>query len=170
MSVVLLGILTQATQCEDEPEEPPYVMSDDNVPQDFFLTTISTAFFQENIVGYGWKWKESRRIDKEGRGVSYDASTLTDYIPDDLYFGTDSMTVFVYKQDCNERRTDSYVYDATDNRVLSHAIDYMQLTYATSYGISFIERHGDSYYHNYYEPMLPYELNARWNGSKPAKP
>ena len=113
---------------------------------------------------------ESIGIDEKGVGVRYDASNLSDYIPNDLYFGADSMTVFMYKESSNERRTDSYFYDATNNRIFSQAIVYMQLTYADSVNISFIEQLGNHYYKSYYERMLPYELNARWNGSKPGKP
>ena len=170
LSVLLFGILTQATSCEEDYPEQSYIMSEDNVPEEPYLTTISTAYFQTNIVGHGWKWKESWRIDEKGVGVRYDAANLSDYIPVDLYFGADSMTVFMYKETSNERRTDSYIYDATNNRILSQAIDYMQLTDADSSCISFIERHGNHYYKSYYDRMLPYELNARWNGSKPETP
>ena len=168
--VLLFGILTQATSCEGDYPEQNYIMSEDNVPQEPYLTTISADYFLANIVQHGWKWKESWRIDEKGVGVRYDASNLSDYIPNDLYFGADSMTVFMYKESSNERRTDSYFYDATNNRILSQAIVYMQLTYADSVNISFIEQLGNHYYKSYYERMLPYELNARWNGSKPGKP
>lgn len=170
LSVLLFGILTQATSCEEDYPDQSYIMSENNVPQEPYLTTISTAYFHANIVGHGWKWKESWQIDEKGVGMRYDASNLSDYIPNDLYFGADSMTVFMYKETSNERRTGSYIYDATNNCILSQAIDYMQMTDADSFSISFIERHGDRYYKSNYERMLPYELNARWNGSKPEKP
>ena len=147
-----------------------YTMSEDNIPQEPYLTTISAAFFQANIIGHGWKWNGSWRIDKNGNSKRYDVTNLSDYIPNDLYFGADSMTVFVYKQSSNVRCTDSYTYDVANNRILSQAIDYMQLIDADSVRISFIERHGDYYYKSNYDRMLPYELNARWNGSKPETP
>ena len=170
LSVLVFGILTQAMSCEEEFPEQTYILSEDKVPQEPYLTTISTDYFQANVVGHGWKWKESWRIDEKGVGIRYDAANLTDYIPNDLYFGVDSMTVFLYKQACNERLTDSYTYDAANNQILSQAIVYMQLTDADSLSISFIERHGNHYYNSRYERMLPYELNARWNGSKSEKP
>lgn len=169
LSVLMFGILTQASSCEEDFPEHIYIMSEDKVPQEPYLTTISSGYFQSNIVGHGWKWKESWLIDEEGVGVHYDATNLSDFIPNDLYFGVDSMTVFMYKQASNERLTDSYAYDATNNRILSQVVVYMQLTYADSITISFIERLGNHYYKSYYERMLPYELNARWNGSKPQK-
>lgn len=170
LSVFLFGILTQATSCEEDYPENNYIMSEDNVPQEPYLTTISAEFFQANIVHHGWKWKESWQIDEKGVGVRYEATNLSDYTPNDLYFGADSMTVFLYKQTCNEHRTASYIYDTTNNRILSNAIVYMQLTYADSLNISFIERLGNHYYKSNYERMLSYELNARWNGSKPEIP
>ena len=171
LSVMLFGIMTQATSCEfEEIPEQSFIMSEDNVPQEPYLTTISAAYFQTNIVERGWKWKESWQINEKGVGIRYDASNLSDYIPNDLYFGADSMTVFMYKQTSNERRTKSYIYDASNNHILSQAIAYMQLIYADSVNISFIEQHGSHYYKSNYERMLPYELNARWNGSKPENP
>lgn len=170
LALLLFGILTQATSCEEEELPMRYLMSEDNVPQEPYLTTISAAFFQANIVGHGWKWNGSWRIDENGNSERYDVTNLSDYIPNDLYFGADSMTVFVYKQSINERHTDSYTYDVANNRILSQAIDYMQLIDADSVSISFIERHGNHYYKSYYDRMLPYELNARWNGSKPETP
>lgn len=170
LSLLLLAILTQATSCEEEEYQMRYTMSEDNIPQEPYLTTISAAFFQANIIGHGWKWNGSWRIDKNGNSKRYDVTNLSDYIPNDLYFGADSMTVFVYKQSSNVRRTDSYTYDVANNRILSQAIDYMQLIDADSVSISFIERHGDYYYKSNYDRMLPYELNARWNGSKPETP
>jgi len=170
LSVLLFGLLTQSTSCEEDCLDPNYIMSEDNVPQEPYLTTISRRYFQTNIVEHGWKWKESWRIDENGVSARYDATNMSDFIPNDLYFGTDSMTVFIYKQSSNERRTDNYIYDAHNNLILSQAIAYMQLTYADSLNISFIERLGNHYYKSNYERMLPYELNARWNGSKPENP
>lgn len=170
LSVLMFGILTQATKCGEDLPEQGYIMSEDKVPQEYFLTTISANYFQTNIAQHGWKWKEAWRIDEEGIGVRYEATSLSDLIPHDLYFGADSMTVFLYKQTSNERQTDSYTYDATNNRILSQAVAYMQLTDADSVSIAFIERLGNHYYKSRYERMLPFELNARWNGSKPVNP
>ena len=170
LSLLLLAILTQATSCEEEEYPMRYTMSEDNIPQEPYLTTISAAFFQANIIGHGWKWNGSWRIDKNGNSKRYDVTNLSDYIPNDLYFGADSVTVFVYKQSSNVRRTDSYTYDVANNRILSQAIDYIQLIDADSVSISFIERHGDYYYKSNYDRMLLNELNARWNGSKPETP
>lgn len=167
ITVLLFGMLTQATTCEEDLNDHSYIMSEEKVPQEPYLTTISADCFQTNIARYGWKWKESWRIGEDGIGVRHYATNESDFIPNDLYFGTDSMTVFLYRQDSNLRRTDSYTYDAANNRIMSNAIVYMQLTYADSVSISFIERLGDYYYKSDYERMLPYELNARWNGSKP---
>ena len=66
LSVFLFGILTQATSCEEDYPENNYIMSEDNVPQEPYLTTISAEFFQANIVHHGWKWKESWQIDEKG--------------------------------------------------------------------------------------------------------
>ena len=79
------------------------------------------------------------------------------------------MTVFVYRHDSNERHRESFSYDATNNLIISKAIVYMQLVVADSTSVSFIERLNGHYYKSTYERMLPYELNARWNGSKPEK-
>lgn len=169
LSVLMLGILTQAMSCDEELPEYTYILVN-HVPQYPYLTTVSSAFFQANVAGYGWKWKESWRINENGVGERYHPDRQSDYVPNDLYFGADSMTVFVYKQSSNERRTDSYTYDAADNRILSPTIVYMQLTHADSLTISFIEQLGSDYYESSYVRMLPYELNARWNGSKPVDP
>ena len=167
ITVLLFGMLTQAMTCEEDYLDQHYIMSEDKVPQEPYLTTISTDYFQANVARCGWKWKESWRIGEDGIGVRHYATNESDFIPNDLYLGTDSMSVFLYRQDCNLRRTDSYTYDAVNNRILSNAIVYMQLTYADSVRISVIERLGDYYFKSDYERMLPYELNARWNGSKP---
>lgn len=170
LPVLMFGILTQAMSCESDLPEQSFIMSENKVPQKPYLTTISSDYFQSNIMGHGWKWKESWRIDENGVGVFYHATNLSDLIPNDLYFGVDSMTVFVYKQASNERLTDSYAYDSSHNLILSRAVAYMQLTDADSVSITFIERLGSHYYESIYERMLPYELNARWNGSKPERP
>lgn len=167
-AVLMLGILTQAMKCDDEDySEHEYVMSEDKVPQDPYFTTISAAYFQSTVVGHGWKWRWSERIGENGMGVTYYVGSGSELIPDDLYFGTDSLTLFMYKQDSNLRRTDSYTYDVANNQIRSSAIVYMQLTRADTTSIHVIERLGSHYYKNCYERMLPYELNARWNGSKP---
>jgi hypothetical protein len=169
-AVLAFGILTQAMKCVDEDyPDQEFVMSEEKVPQDPYFTTISAAYFYENITGHGWKWNRSLRIDGNGNGSLYYITSWSDMIPNDLYFGVDSLTLFMYKQDSNLQRTDSYTYDATNNRIKSNAITYMQLIYADTTNIFFIERLGDHYYKNYYERMLPYELNARRNGSKPEK-
>ena len=170
LGLLMLGLLTQAMQCEEEFPENTFIMSDDEVPQEPYLTTISSDFFRQNIVGQGWKWKESWRINSEGVASYYDLTTETDFIPYDLYFGVDSMTVFLYKPNINERRSEDYIYDATNNRVLSKAIVYMQIIYADPAFLTLIDRIGDYYYRSHYERMLPFELNARWNGSKPVEP
>lgn len=170
LSVLMIGILTQATTCENDLPERNFIFSEDKVPQEPYLTTISADYFLANVVRHGWKWKESWRIGEDGVSVRYTPTNVSDFIPNDLYFGTDSMTVFLYRQTSNERRTDSYTYDATNNRILSQAIVYMQLTDADSVSISVIEHIDNHYYKSRYERMLPYELNARWNGSKPANP
>ena len=164
----MLGLLTQAMKCEDD--LPEYIMSEDKLPQAAYLTTISSDHFRQNIVGKGWKWKESWRIDSEGLTSYYDVTAESDFIPNDLYFGTDSITIFLYKPKSNERRTEEYSYDATNNRVFSKAIVYMQIIHADSGSLTLTERFGDYYYKSYYEFMLPYELNARWNGSIPEEP
>lgn len=168
--VLMFGILTQATSCEDDFPEQSYIMSEDRVPQEPYLTTISADYFRANIIGNGWKWKESWRIGDDGIGMYLYVTNASDFIPYDLYFGTDSMTVFLYKQDRNLRRTKGFIYDAANNRILSDAIAYMQLTYADSVNISVIEQNGGYYYKSSYERMLPYELNARFNGSLPENP
>lgn len=170
LMVLMFGILTQATSCEKEFPEQTYIMSEDKVPQETYLTTISADYFKTNIAGHGWKWKESWRIGEDGIGMHYGVTNESDFIPNDLYFGTDSMTVFLYRQDRNLRRTKGFTYDAANNRILSDAIAYMQLTYADSVNISFIEQNGGYYYKSCYERMLPYELNARFNGSLPENP
>ena len=170
LMVLMFGILTQATSCEKEFPEQTYIMSEDKVPQETYLTTISADYFKTNIAGHGWKWKESWRIGEDGIGMHYGVTNESDFIPNDLYFGTDSMTVFQYKKDCNLRRTGSYTYNAANNQVLSNAIDYMQVTHVDSAKFEVIERLGRHYYKSCYERMVPYEVNARWNGSKPENP
>lgn len=167
LAILMFGILTQATTCEDDIPKQNYIMNEDKVPQEPYLTTISSDYFQANVARHGWKWKGSWRIGEDGISMCYYATNEWDFMPNDLYFGTDSMTVFLYKQDCNLRRTDSYTYDAANNLIKSNAIVYMQLTDADSLNITFIERLGNYYYKSSYERMLPYEVNARWNGSKP---
>lgn len=168
--LLMIAVLTQATQCEEDLPELRYTMSEDRVPQEPYLTTIATDYFKSNIVNYGWKWKESWRIGEDGISVRYYATTESDFIPNDLYFGKDSMTVFQYKKDCNLRRTGSYTYNAANNQVLSNAIDYMQVTHVDSAKFEVIERLGRHYYKSCYERMVPYEVNARWNGSKLENP
>ena len=91
----------------------------------------------------------------------------SEFIPKDLYFDKDSITLFLFKQNINERQSDAYTYDVSKNLIVSKVVNYMQLAYADSTNIKLIERIGNNYYANYYERMLPYELNALWNGSKP---
>ena len=170
LTVLMFAMLTQAMTCEEEDTWLVFTMTENKVPQEPSLTTISTNFFQENVAGHGWKWNYSYRIDENGIGEAYSATSLSDFTPNDLFFGTDSMTVFMYRKDSNVRRTKSYTYDASNNRILSDAIAYMQLTHADPYRIEFIELLDGHYYKNHYERMLPYEVNARWNGSKPESP
>ncbi len=167
LAVLMFGILSQAMTCEEE--FPEYIMSEGEIPQVPYLTTISAGFFQENIVGHGWKWKASWLIGEDGYGTSFYPTDESGFVPNDYYFGTDSMTVFVYRHDSNERHRESFSYDATNNLIISKAIVYMQLVVADSTSVSFIERLNGHYYKSTYERMLPYELNARWNGSKPEK-
>ena len=168
MVVLLFGMTTMAFRCDDDfPGENEYVMSEDNVPQEYYHTTISANYFQQCIVGYGWKLKESWKINANGVASLYIINGESEFIPKDLYFDKDSITLFLFKQNINERQSDAYTYDVSKNLIVSKVVDYMQLAYADSTNIKLIERIGNSYYANYYERMLPYELNALWNGSKP---
>lgn len=168
MVVLLFGMTTMAFRCDDDyPGENEYVMSEDNVPQEYYHTTISASYFQQCIVGYGWKLDESWKINADGVASLYITNGESDFIPKDLYFDKDSITLFLFKQNINERQSDAYTYDVSKNLIVSKVVDYMQLAYAGSTNIKLIERIGNTYYANYYERMLPYELNALWNGSKP---
>jgi hypothetical protein len=169
LGILMLGTLTQAMSCEEGYDEDTYMMSEDRVPLVPYLTTISSNYFRQHVVNQGWRWKEAQRINTEGIASRYVVTAQSDFIPYDLYFGPDSITLFLYKENQNERRTNSYTYNATNNQISSMAVLYMQLIDADSTHISLIERHRDYYYRSYYERMLPYELKARWNGSEPEK-
>ncbi|MBQ2345335.1 MAG: hypothetical protein II390_06955, partial [Prevotella sp.] len=70
----------------------------------------------------------------------------------------------------NERQSESYTYDASNNLIVNNMVKYMQLVHADSLRVSFIERRGNNYFESKYERMLPYELNARWLGFTPKQP
>lgn len=171
MGVLMLGMITQAMTCDGYDEDLlEYTMSKDNVPQVPYLTTISANYFTENVTQQGWKWMETWQIGANGVGKRIKMSFESDFIPTDLYFGTDSMTMFLYKRNSNERQTASYRYDASNNLIVSDMVKYMQLIQADTLHISFIERRGNVYYESKYNRMLPYELNARWIGFTPIQP
>ncbi len=55
ITVLLFGMLTQATTCEDDLNDQRYIMSEDKVPLEPYLTTISADYFQANVARFGWK-------------------------------------------------------------------------------------------------------------------
>jgi len=71
--VLLFGMTTMAFRCDDDypGENCVYVMSEDNVPQEYYHTTISASYFQQCIVGYGWKLDESWKINADGVASLY---------------------------------------------------------------------------------------------------
>lgn len=171
LGVLMLGMITQAMTCDEYDDYlMEYTMSKDNVPQVPYLTTISSNYFMENVTQHGWKWIETWQIGADGIGKRFHVTFESDFIPNDLYFGTDSMTMFLYKRNSNERQTASYTYDAANNLIVSDIVKYMQLVQADSLRVSFIERRGNHYFESKYERMLPYELNARWLGFTPKQP
>ena len=171
LGVLMLCMITQAMTCDGYDDDlMNYTMSKDNVPQVPYLTTISSDYFKEIVVQHGWKWKESWLIGADGIGKRVVVSSESDFVPNDLFFGTDSITVFMYKRNSNERQSESYTYDASNNLIVNNMAKYMQLVHADSLHISFIERRGNNYFESKYERMLPYELNARWLGFTPKQP
>jgi hypothetical protein len=57
------------------------LMSGDKVPQCPYLTTISAAYFNENIAGHGWKWVSSWLIGEDGTGAPYYLTSKSEMIP-----------------------------------------------------------------------------------------
>ena len=166
MQIFCFALLTQAMDCGEDFGESPnqYSKNQEGRPEYQWIVTISADRFNSHVVGRGWKWKRAMRITEEG-AVEALAYTGNGY-PRDYYFTADSVVVFEYYKDQNVRHGGTYSYDETRNTVVSPLIEYMQIS-GLSGRMMTVEWCGSiGYVENYYEEMLPHELNAQMLGFK----
>jgi hypothetical protein len=165
--IFAIVLLTQANCCEgDFDTEPKYPKNVKGRPEYEWLVTVSAEQFNKNAVGSGWKWKSTERITENGETEAF--VFVGNGYPLEYYFTPDSVWIFRYYQDRNIRQCSSFVYDETENLVVSPLIKYMQICRLDSSWMMTIEQAGDmGYFVNYYDRMLPFELNARMLGFEP---
>ena len=165
--VFTIVLLTQAMTCEgDFDREPKYQKNAKGRPEYEWLVTVSADQFNKDAIGSGWKWKTTERITEEGETEAF--VFVGNGYPLEYYFTPDSVWIFRYYQDRNLRQCSTFVYDETENLVESPLIEYMQIRDLDSSRMITIEQAGDmGYFVNYYDRMLPFELNARMLGFEP---
>ena len=164
MIVFAFVLLTQAMQCnEDYENEPLYPKNAEGKPEYIYLNTVSAKRFNRYAVRNGWKWSGSFRITEEGNLEKYVFTGNGN--PVEYYFTSDSVIAFRYYQDRNVRWRDTYQYDETKNQLNIPSIEYMQVTSLDSLSMETIESvEGIGFFLNFYERMMPFELNARMLG------
>lgn len=165
--IFAFALLTQATYCEgDYDREPKYPKNAKGRPEYKWLVTVSADQFSKYAVGSGWKWKSTERITEEGKAEAF--TFVGNGYPSEYYFTSDSVWIFRYYQDRNLRQCSTFVYDETENLVLSPLIEYMQICNLGNSWMMTVERAGEiGYVVNYYDKMMPFELNARMLGFEP---
>ena len=164
MIVFAFVLLTQAMQCnEDYENEPLYPKNAEGKPEYIYLNTVSAKRFNRYAVRNGWKWSGSFRITEEGNLEKFVFTGNGN--PMEYYFTSDSVIAFRYYQDRNVRWRDTYQYDETKNQLNIPSIEYMQVTSLDSLSLETIESvEGIGFFLNFYERMMPFELNARMLG------
>lgn len=164
MIVFAFVLLTQAMQCnEDYENEPLYPKNAEGKPEYIYLNTVSAIRFNRYAVRNGWKWSGSFRITEEGNLEKFVFTGNGN--PVEYYFTSDSVIAFRYYQDRNVRWRDTYQYDETNNQLNIPSIEYMQVTSLDSLSMETIESvEGIGFFLNFYERMMPFELNARMLG------
>lgn len=164
MIVFAFVLLTQAMQCnEDYENEPLYPKNAEGKPEYIYLNTVSAKRFNRYAVRNGWKWSGSFRITEEGNLEKFVFTGNGN--PVEYYFTSDSVIAFRYYQDRNVRWRDTYQYDETKNQLNIPSIEYMQVTSLDSLSMETIESvKGIGFFLNFYERMMPFELNARMLG------
>lgn len=164
MIVFAFVLLTQAMQCnEDYENEPLYPKNAEGKPEYIYLNTVSAKRFNRYAVRNGWKWSGSFRITEEGNLEKFVFTGNGN--PVEYYFTSDSVIAFRYYQDRNVRWRDTYQYDETKNQLNIPSIEYMQVTSLDSLSMETIESvEGIGFFLNFYERMMPFELNARMLG------
>ena len=164
MIVFAFVLLTQAMQCnEDYENEPLYPKNAEGKPEYIYLNTVSAKRFNRYAVRNGWKWSGSFRITEEGNLEKFVFTGNGN--PVEYYFTSDSVIAFRYYQDRNVRWRDTYQYDETKNQLNIPSIEYMQITSLYSLSMETIESvEGIGFFLNFYERMMPFELNARMLG------
>ena len=164
MIVFAFVLLTQAMQCnEDYENEPLYPKNAEGKPEYIYLNTVSAKRFNRYAVRNGWKWSASFRITEEGNLEKFVFTGNGN--PVEYYFTSDSVIAFRYYQDRNVRWRDTYQYDETKNQLNIPSIEYMQVTSLDSLSMETIESvEGIGFFLNFYERMMPFELNARMLG------
>lgn len=164
MIVFAFVLLTQAMQCnEDYENEPLYPKNAEGKPEYIYLNTVSAKRFNRYAVRNGWKWSGSFRITEEGNLEKFVFTGNGN--PVEYYFTSDSVIAFRYYQDRNVRWRDTYQYDETKNQLNIPSIEYIQVTSLDSLSMETIESvEGIGFFLNFYERMMPFELNARMLG------
>ena len=164
MIVFAFVLLTQAMQCnEDYENEPLYPKNAEGKPEYIYLNTVSAKRFNRYAVRNGWKWSGSFRITEEGNLEKFVFTGNGN--PVEYYFTSDSVIAFRHYQDRNVRWRDTYQYDETKNQLNIPSIEYMQVTSLDSLSMETIESvEGIGFFLNFYERMMPFELNARMLG------
>lgn len=165
--IFAFALLTQATTCEGEYDGVPmYPKNAKGRPEYEWLVTVSAEQFNKYAVGSGWKWRKTERITEAGMTeVFYFAGNG---YPLEYFFTSDSVWIFRYYQDRNLRQCSTFVYDETENQVVSPIIEYMQICKLDSSWMMTTEQAGNmGYFVNYYDRMMPFELNARMLGFEP---
>ena len=164
MIVFAFVLLTQAMQCnEDYENEPLYPKNAEGKPEYIYLNTVSAKRFNRYAVRNGWKWSGSFRVTEEGNLEKFVFTGNGN--PVEYYFTSDSVIAFRYYQDRNVRWRDTYQYDETKNQLNIPSIEYMQVTSLDSLSMETIESvEGIGFFLNFYERMMPFELNARMLG------
>ncbi len=164
MIVFAFVLLTQAMQCnEDYENEPLYPKNAEGKPEYIYLNTVSAKRFNRYAVRNGWRWSGSFRITEEGNLEKFVFTGNGN--PVEYYFTSDSVIAFRYYQDRNVRWRDTYQYDETKNQLNIPSIEYMQVTSLDSLSMETIESvEGIGFFLNFYERMMPFELNARMLG------
>ena len=164
MMIPCFALLTQAMTCDlEDYDYERYAINKDGIPEYIWTKTISKDSVYATLNGYGWKWVSGGRINEDGceEQLNYSGNGR----PVDYFFKEDSVFIFKYYQDKNVLVTDTFRYDEKTNLIMSPSISYMQISTISYYGLITIEEvEGIGYCANYYNRMMPHELNAKLLG------